>query len=211
MLPFLPRAPSRHRPYSPFHSAPRGGTVRAFGLRESSGFRLLGSPARSGLLRPLLTPAPRSGRLAAPPVPSDTTQASRDKSDRLPRATARSTGSTPRRIWASRCAARSPGSPRLAPSSCSSARVSVPRFLRTCPHEPALALPWPFASVRLGRGLSPPGDWTCTAYSDGVAGGYAERAASRGGTAGAPSRERPRAHRPAILRRRITNRRDRGG
>jgi hypothetical protein len=51
---------------------PSSGTVRAFSRR-------------SGLLRPLLTSAPRSGSLAAPSVPKDTAQISWGKPRSLPR------------------------------------------------------------------------------------------------------------------------------
>ena len=51
---------------------PSSGTVRAFSRR-------------SGLLRPLLTSAPRSGSLAAPSVPRDTVQISWGKPRSLPR------------------------------------------------------------------------------------------------------------------------------
>src|SRR5438270_5947359 len=51
---------------------PFSGTVRAFGQR-------------AGLLCPLLTSAPRSGRLTTPSVPKDTMQISRSKPDSLHR------------------------------------------------------------------------------------------------------------------------------
>ena len=51
---------------------PSSGTVRAFGQR-------------AGLLCPLLTSAPRSGRLTTPSVPKDTMQISRSKPDSLHR------------------------------------------------------------------------------------------------------------------------------
>jgi hypothetical protein len=53
-------------------SNPLSGTVQAFGRR-------------TGLLCPLLTSAPRSGRLATSSVPKDTTQISRSKPDSLHR------------------------------------------------------------------------------------------------------------------------------
>src|SRR5688572_30966205 len=62
----------RHPFYSPCPSTPVRGTDRAFGRRI-------------GLLRPLLTPAPRSGHLAMAPVPGDTAQVSWGKSSSLRR------------------------------------------------------------------------------------------------------------------------------
>ena len=61
---------------------PLSGTVRAFGRRAD-------------LLCPLLTSAPRSGRLAASSVPKDTTQISRGKPDSLHRTPAGFTVSGP--------------------------------------------------------------------------------------------------------------------
>src|SRR5690242_14158920 len=62
----------RHPFYLPCPSTPSRGTVRAFGRQAS-------------LLRPLLTPAPRSGHLAMAPVPRDTAQVSWGKSSSLRR------------------------------------------------------------------------------------------------------------------------------
>src|SRR4051812_29296151 len=62
----------RHPYYLPCPSTPLRGTVRAFGRRI-------------GLLRPLLTSAPRSGHLAMASVPGDTAQISWGKSSSLRR------------------------------------------------------------------------------------------------------------------------------
>ena len=47
---------------------------------------------------------------------------------------------------------------------CSSGRDFAPRFLQTVPRGSALALHSCFTSIRLHRGLSPPGCWTCPAH-----------------------------------------------
>ena len=47
---------------------------------------------------------------------------------------------------------------------CSSDRDFAPRFLQTVPRGSALALHSCFTSIRLHRGLSPPGCWTCPAH-----------------------------------------------
>jgi len=46
---------------------------------------------------------------------------------------------------------------RLVSGSYPSARTLAPRFLRTSSHDDALAVHRPFTSIRLGRGLAPPG------------------------------------------------------
>src|SRR5260370_29511589 len=63
--------------YSPFPSTPYSGTVRAFGRPFLE--------RKAGLLCPLLTSAPRSGRLTTSSVPKDTAQISRSKPDSLHR------------------------------------------------------------------------------------------------------------------------------
>src|SRR5580698_5836926 len=68
-------------------------------------------------------------------------------------------------MWASRFVARSPGTVGLQSGSCSSARVFAPRFFQTSPRGSVLALRYHFASIRLGRGLSPPSDRTCSAHN----------------------------------------------
>ena len=52
----------------------------------------------------------------------------------------------------------------LRSDSCSSGRDFAPRFLQTVPRGSALALHSCFTSIRLHRGLSPPGCWTCPAH-----------------------------------------------
>ncbi len=141
--------------YLPSPSTPFSGTVRAFGRR-------------SGLLRPLLTSVPRSGRLAAPSVRpvsrTDTTQISWGKPHSLPRAPAGFTalaldGYGLRDILPAR-----PTNRCLISGCCSSGRDFAPRFLQTVPRGSALALHSCFTSIRLHRGLSPPGCWTCPAH-----------------------------------------------
>ena len=61
---------------------------------------------------------------------------------------------------------------RLLSGSCPSARVFAPRFLQTPPHDDALALRLPFASIRLGRGLTPPDCRTCSAHKKKVRGDF---------------------------------------
>ena len=53
---------------------------------------------------------------------------------------------------------------RLISGCCSSDRDFAPRFLQTVPRGSALALHSCFTSIRLHRGLSPPGCWTCPAH-----------------------------------------------
>src|SRR4051795_12031808 len=67
-------------------------------------------------------------------------------------------------MWTLRLPARSSDQPCLVSGFCSSGRDFAPRFLQTVPRGPALALRSCFTSIRLHRGLSPPGCWTCPAH-----------------------------------------------
>ena len=130
---------------------PLAGTVRAFGRW-------------SGLLCRLLTSAPRSDDFAVAPVPKDTTQISWGKPFSLPR--------TPAGFTASGLDGYGLRDPLLArplktaslSGCCSSGRDFVPHFLQTVPRGSALVLHSCFTSIRLHRGLSPPGCWTCPAH-----------------------------------------------
>src|ERR1017187_4364814 len=68
-------------------------------------------------------------------------------------------------MWASQSCARSPGTVGLISSSCPSAPVFSPRFFQTAPRDAALALHYPFSSIKMGRGLSPPSYRTCSAHT----------------------------------------------
>src|SRR6478752_10893210 len=61
-------------------------------------------------------------------------------------------------------AARSSDHICLVSGCCSSGRDFAPRFLQTVPRGSALALHSCFTSIRLHRGLAPPGCWTCPAH-----------------------------------------------
>ena len=74
--------------------------------------------------------------------------------------------------------ARSSDQVCLVSGCCSSGRDFAPRFLQTVPRGSALALHSCFTSIRLHRGLSPPGCRTCPAHTT-------LRAAKGGGPAGA--------------------------
>jgi hypothetical protein len=59
----------------------------------------------------------------------------------------------------------SQGASRLLSGAGPSARAFAPRFLQTSARNDALALRYPFASIQLGRGLSPPSCATCSAHT----------------------------------------------
>src|SRR3954468_23492538 len=67
-------------------------------------------------------------------------------------------------MWTLRLPARSSDQRCLISGFCSSGRDFAPRFLQTVPRGSALALRSCFTSIRLHRGLSPPGCWTCPAH-----------------------------------------------
>ena len=131
---------------------PLSGTVRAFSRQF-------------GLLRPLLTSAPRSGDLTVTPVPWDTTQISWGKPRSFPRTPAGFTAAAfdgyGLRDW---LPAR-PATPASLSGCCSSGREFAPHFLQTVPRGSALVLHSCFTSIRLHRGLSPPSCWACPAHS----------------------------------------------
>ena len=134
---------------------PLAGTVRAFSRW-------------SGLLRPLLTSAPRSGGLPAPSVPKDTAQISWGKPFSLPRTPA---GFTAMALDGYGLRGPLPARPVIPASlsgCCSSGRDFAPHFLQTVPRGSALVLHSCFTSIRLHRGLSPPGCWTCPAHNAGL-------------------------------------------
>jgi hypothetical protein len=133
--------------YLPCPSTPLRGTVRAFSRQ-------------AGLLRPLLTSAPRSDHLAMASVPKDTAQISWGKPRSFPRSPA---GFTAMALdgFATGC----PLHTCLRSDSCSSGRDFAPRFLQTVPRGSALALRSYFTSIRLYGGLSPPSCWACPAHS----------------------------------------------
>ena len=133
--------------YLPCPLTPLRGTVRAFSRQ-------------AGLLRPLLTSAPRSDHLAMASVPKDTAQISWGKPRSFPRSPA---GFTAMALdgFATGC----PLHTCLRSDSCSSGRDFAPRFLQTVPRGSALALRSYFTSIRLYGGLSPPSCWACPAHS----------------------------------------------
>jgi hypothetical protein len=134
---------------------PLAGTVRAFSRW-------------SGLLRPLLTSARRSGGLATSSVPKDAGQISWGKSISLPRTPA---GFTAMTLDGYGLRDPLPARPVMTASlsgCCSSGRDFAPHFLQTVPRGPALVLSSCFTSIRLHRGLSPPGCWTCPAHNAGL-------------------------------------------
>src|SRR5262249_34111583 len=98
------------------------------------------SAARRRLLCPRLTSAPRSDRLATTPVPRDTAQTSRGKTDRLRHTPAGSTtptldGRGLRDHWLA-----PPAGLASLSCSCPSGRDFAPRFLQTSSRDDALAL-----------------------------------------------------------------------
>src|SRR5208337_4128105 len=135
---------------------PLAGTVRAFGRYP-------------GLLRRLLTSARWSEGLATPSVPKDAEQISWGKFISLPRTPA---GFTVKVLDGYGLRDRLPARPTLTASisgCCSSGRDFAPHFLQTVPRGSALVLHSCFTSIRLHRGLSPPGCWTCPAHNQAAA------------------------------------------
>src|SRR6478672_2019333 len=68
-------------------------------------------------------------------------------------------------MWTSRSVVRSSDLGCLISGFCSSGRGFAPRFLQTPPRGDALALRSHFTSIRLCRGLAPPGCRTCSAHN----------------------------------------------
>jgi len=139
-----------------------------------------------GLIRPLLTSAPRSGDLSVTPVPWDTAQISWGKPRSFPRTPAGFTAAAfdgyGLRDW---LPAR-PATPASLSDCCSSGRDFVPHFLQTVPRGSALVFHSCFTSIRLHRGLSPPSCWACPAHSPAPA---AHRSAASGLDRDTPGRE----------------------
>ena len=157
---FRPLRPARHYP-------------RLWIRRPSSGRRRDFNPpdqrAAQRTLCPLLTSAPRSASLAARSVPilCGTRRRPPEVIPTAFRARPPDLRSAPLMDvdFAVTCplVRRS----RLRSGSCPSARAFAPRFFQTPPRGDALALRYPFASIRLGRGLSPPNCRSCSAHKAG--------------------------------------------
>src|ERR1700758_4955435 len=95
-------------------------------------------------------------------------QISGGKFDRLRRATTGFTTSELDGYGLLRSCTRSPATVGLVSGSCSSARAFFPRFFQGPPRGECyftLALRCPFTSIKLGRGLAPPGCRTCSAHN----------------------------------------------
>ncbi len=124
------------------------------------------SASGAGLLCPLLTSAPRSGRLATPSVPKDTMQTSSWVSSGVcRRAPAGFTALALDGYGLRDLLPARPAKPASLSDSCSSSRDFAPRFLQTACRQDALALRSCLTSIRLHRGLAPPRRRTCPAHS----------------------------------------------
>ena len=155
-----------------------------------------------GLIRPLLTSAPRSGDLSVTPVPWDTAQISWGKPRSFPRTPAGFTAAAfdgyGLRDW---LPAR-PATPASLSGCCSSGRDFAPHFLQTVPRGSALVFHSCFTSIRLHRGLSPPSCWACPAHSRRAA-RYAKNASPTTASTGSsrPDASSIKAKNPGILHR----------
>ena len=151
-------------------AATRSGLQPAFPARPSR-FRPFRLPVPHepyrlpDLLCPLLTPASRSGRLAASSVSQRRHDADLPRSVRL---LAPHAGQVYSRalcwLWTVRLVARSSGLGGLIPGFYSSGRGCVPRFLQTLPPDNALALPLLLHRHQVGEGTCTPSRRTCSAH-----------------------------------------------